>query len=165
MVIIPTRAAPHSQKSAPGPPRQMAEVTPATEPVPTVPASAVVMAWKGVISPGRASTLSGRWNTFPRVCFMAWGKCRNCIPPVRMVSQRPMPISRTRAGAPQTIRLTISLTAISSSMTHPPFVPLGFPTDKWLYKQKENQIKRSGSLLFLWSAEITSCSLQPASLP
>ena len=57
LVIMPARAAIHIQKTAPGPPMKMAPVTPAMLPVPTVAASAVVRAWRGVTSPSPASCL------------------------------------------------------------------------------------------------------------
>ena len=65
---MPIRAVIHSQNMVPGPPSVMAVVIPAMLPVPTVPASAVLMAWKGVISPSLASVLV---KTLPRVFFMA----------------------------------------------------------------------------------------------
>ena len=62
------RAVTHSQQMAPGPPRVTAVVIPAMLPVPTVPAKAVDMAWKGVISPLPALVL---WKILPMVFFMA----------------------------------------------------------------------------------------------
>ena len=50
-VAMPTRPVIHIQKSAPGPPAAMAVATPAMFPVPTVAASAVIRAWKWLISP------------------------------------------------------------------------------------------------------------------
>ncbi len=65
---MPSRADTHSQKIEPAPPRVTAVVMPAMLPVPTVAASAVVRAWKGVTSPSLASCLS---NILPMVFFMA----------------------------------------------------------------------------------------------
>ena len=48
LVHMPKKAETHIQNTAPGPPTKIAPVTPAMLPVPTVPASAVVTAWKGV---------------------------------------------------------------------------------------------------------------------
>ena len=47
LVHMPKKADTHIQNTAPGPPMKMAPVTPAMLPVPTVPARAVVTAWKG----------------------------------------------------------------------------------------------------------------------
>ena len=47
LVHIPKNADTHIQKTAPGPPANIAPVTPAMLPVPTVPARAVVTAWNG----------------------------------------------------------------------------------------------------------------------
>ena len=52
----------------PGPPKVTAVVIPAMLPVPTVPASAVLIAWKGVISPSFASPFL---KILPMVFFMA----------------------------------------------------------------------------------------------
>ena len=68
LVAMPIRAVIHSQNILPGPPRVRAVVTPAMLPVPTVPARAVLMAWKGVISPSLASPFL---KIFPAVFFMA----------------------------------------------------------------------------------------------
>ena len=48
---MPKKAVTHIQKIAAGPPRKIAKATPPMFPVPTVPDSAVVKAWKGVVSP------------------------------------------------------------------------------------------------------------------
>ena len=65
---IPRKAEHHIQNTAPGPPMARAPATPATLPVPTVPASAVHTAWKGLMAPSRESLLS---STLPRVQPMA----------------------------------------------------------------------------------------------
>ena len=51
LVVMPTNAVAHIQKSAAGPPRKMANATPPMLPVPTVPDSAVESACKWVVSP------------------------------------------------------------------------------------------------------------------
>mgnify|MGYP004713797299 CR=1 FL=1 len=54
-VEIPNAAAIHIQTSAPGPPSTMAVATPTILPVPIVPASAVIKAENGEISPSPLS--------------------------------------------------------------------------------------------------------------
>ena len=49
---MPTTPTIHIQKSAPGPPREIAMATPAMLPRPTVAESAVDNAWKWLIAPG-----------------------------------------------------------------------------------------------------------------
>ena len=51
LVAIPKKPVIHIQNNAPGPPTDIAPATPAILPVPTVPASAVISAWKCEISP------------------------------------------------------------------------------------------------------------------
>ena len=58
----------HIQNMAPGPPIAIAPATPAILPVPTVAASAVHTAWKGVIAPSDASRLR---KIRPRVVLIA----------------------------------------------------------------------------------------------
>ena len=48
--IIPKNAVTHIQKIAPAPPTDSAVATPAMLPIPTVPASDVAAAWKGLMS-------------------------------------------------------------------------------------------------------------------
>ena len=68
LVHMPKKADTHIQNTAPGPPMKMAPVTPAILPVPTVPARAVVTAWKGErLLPW---SLSDFWKREPTVCFM-----------------------------------------------------------------------------------------------
>ena len=67
LVHIPNRADTHIQKTAPGPPRAIAPVTPAMLPVPTVAARAVHTAWKGVTAPSPASFFS---KILPMVVFI-----------------------------------------------------------------------------------------------
>ena len=55
-VAIPTRPVIHIQKSAPGPPAAIAVATPTMLPVPTVAASAVMSAWKWVMSPSASGS-------------------------------------------------------------------------------------------------------------
>ena len=50
-VTMPTMAVTHIQNRAPGPPTEMAVATPTMLPVPMVPASAVIRAFQGEISP------------------------------------------------------------------------------------------------------------------
>ena len=65
---MPKNADTHIQKAAPGPPTKMAPVTPAMLPVPTVPARAVVTAWKGDrLLPWSLFDLR---NREPTVCFI-----------------------------------------------------------------------------------------------
>ena len=68
LVHMPSSAEHHIQNTAPGPPMAMAPATPAMLPVPTVAASAVHTAWKGVMAPSAASRLR---NIRPRVVRMA----------------------------------------------------------------------------------------------
>ncbi len=49
--MVANSASTHIQKIAPGPPIESAVATPAMLPIPTVLASAVLAAWKGVILP------------------------------------------------------------------------------------------------------------------
>ena len=70
LVIIPTRAMTHIQKTAPGPPTAMAAATPAMLPLPTVPASTVERAWKGFRVPSPvAEGLFSLPNSSPTVFF------------------------------------------------------------------------------------------------
>ena len=132
LVAIPIRAVTHSQNRAPGPPRVTAAVIPAMLPVPTVPASAVETAWKGVISPSSAFCLV---KILPRVFFIAWPKRRNCMPPMRMVIRMPVPISRTIITGPQTnpliALLTLTIKSICNSFS---FLP---PNPKPYHKNSE----------------------------
>ena len=69
LVHMPKKADTHIQNTAPGPPMKMAPVTPAILPVPTVPARAVVTAWKGDrLLPW--SLLPFRLNREPTVFFI-----------------------------------------------------------------------------------------------
>ena len=55
LVVMPTNAVAHIQNKAAGPPRKMANATPPTFPVPTVPDRAVESAWRWVVSPSASA--------------------------------------------------------------------------------------------------------------
>ena len=95
---MPKRPETHSQNSAPGPPMTIAVATPAMLPTPTVEASAVATAWNGVTLP----VPSPRENILPSTSWSANPRRRNCTKPVRIVSSRPVPMSSTIIGQPQT---------------------------------------------------------------
>jgi hypothetical protein len=71
----------------------MAWVVPTMLPVPTVADRAVVTACMGVTAPAPASCF---WNILPTVFFMAWPKCRNWTPPLRMVRNSPPRMAQGR---------------------------------------------------------------------
>ena len=113
LVHMPSSAEHHIQNTAPGPPMAMAPATPAMLPVPTVPASAVHTAWKGVMAPSEASFLR---NMRPMVVLMVYGNLRICKKPVRTLSSKPTPMMHTMAGTPQIKLLTAVLTAVIVSI-------------------------------------------------
>ncbi len=71
----------------------MAWVVPTMLPVPTVADRAVVTACMGVTAPSPASCFR---NILPTVFFMAWPKCTNCTPPLRMVRNSPPAMAQGR---------------------------------------------------------------------
>ena len=109
---MPSRALIHIQNTAPGPPMAMAPATPAMLPVPTVAASAVHTAWKGVMAPSCAVFF---WNMRPSVDRMARGNLRICKNRVRRLRYSPTPRMHTMAGTPHTKSLTAWLTDVMKS--------------------------------------------------
>ena len=80
-VPIPSSPETISQNSAPGPPIVIAVETPAMFPTPTVEASAVATAWKGVTVPSAFVFV----KTLPSTSRSAFASQRNCTPRVRRV--------------------------------------------------------------------------------
>ena len=78
---MPKTAVTHIQKMAPGPPTRMAVATPPMFPFPTVEASAVESAWKGVISPSP----SWSWDMPRTTRLIPPTNPRTWTKPVRMV--------------------------------------------------------------------------------
>ena len=114
---MPNSADIHIQNTAPGPPRAIAPATPAMFPVPTVAASAVVMACKGVTSPGfaalrPASAPSDRRSISP--------KRRTCTKRVRTLNSTPAAMSKSSIGQPQTTPLSQAFIRRSPSIPRPP---------------------------------------------
>ena len=94
-VAIPTKAAIHIQKTAPGPPAWIAVATPTILPVPTVAAKAVHKALKLSISPSPLFSAV-------KISFKACGNLKNWINCNRIVSIKPVPIKSTNKGGPHT---------------------------------------------------------------
>ena len=69
-VIMPSSADTHIQKIAPGPPAVIAVATPTMLPVPMVPASAVVSAWKGETAPSAMPLPAPPVNRVPILVFI-----------------------------------------------------------------------------------------------
>ncbi len=114
---MPSSAETHIQNTAPGPPMAIAPATPAMLPVPTVAASAVHTAWKGVMAPLEASP---RLKMRPMVSRMDVPNLRIWMQRVRSVRYRPTPMIRIMAGTPQTKLFTALLTLVmKSSMVNP----------------------------------------------
>ena len=102
---MPKKADTHIQNTAPGPPMKMAPVTPAMLPVPTVPARAVVTAWKGDRLLPWSCTSFFR-NREPTVFFIMYPNQRTWTQPVRNVRYTPVPTSRASMMGPHTKPLT-----------------------------------------------------------
>ena len=110
---MPNSAVIHIQKSAPGPPIEMAAATPTMLPVPTVAASAVDMAANEEMSPFSPLVRERRPN--PRL--MALVNRRSWMPRRRMVMKTPVPKSRGRSShGPQIRSRTVSKLLCRDSM-------------------------------------------------
>ena len=96
MVAIPTKAATHIQKSAPGPPILMAMATPEIFPNPTVEAMADINACLEVISPG--ANLS---SYFPFNSSIACPILVSGTKPEWIKKKVPPPKSKIKIGGPQ----------------------------------------------------------------
>ena len=99
-VAIPIKPDSHIQTMAPGPPRTTAVATPTMFPVPTVAASAVMSAWKWVMSPRcffcSAFAFGMNASLKPNPSRVTWMK------PSRMVKKIPVPINKISKCGPQT---------------------------------------------------------------
>ena len=117
LVAIPNTAVIHIQKAAPGPPMAIAVATPAILPLPTVAESAVIRAWKGLMSP--SPPLSGlAFPTAPESTIReAFPKFRSCTKPVRTVRRRPVPKRRITIGAPHSQSETPCVSATKFSIS------------------------------------------------
>ena len=99
LVIIPTRADTHIQNTAPGPPRVMAEATPAMLPTPTVLPRAVAMAWKGLTPPAGRSPRPRRLPQVSRQMVRHRRRGKNRL---LTVSHPPRPSTSARVPGPHT---------------------------------------------------------------
>ena len=108
LVAMPRKPDTHIQKTAPGPPRQIAPATPMIFPVPTVAARAVHRACRGVTAFSASLGADRICQAFPK--SVSWGN------PARTVRSSPVPRSSTIIGGPQ----MISRKSKSPSVTTPP---------------------------------------------
>ena len=102
LVAMPKKAASHIQKSAPGPPMQIAVATPTILPVPMVAERAVQSAPKLVTSPSPSDSF---WN----IKRNALGRCKTCTKPLRRVSKIPVAKIKTINGQSQTQPSTMEM--------------------------------------------------------
>ena len=88
---MPKKAMSHIQKMAPGPPTRIAPQAPTMLPVPTWAATAVASAWNELMPPACFLPLSEKPPNMRRTPSP---KQRTCTKRVRMLKNRPAPMSR-----------------------------------------------------------------------
>ena len=133
---MPKNAAIHIQKTAPGPPRQMAAETPAILPVPIVAARAVHRAWNCDTLPFSFLLWLYLSKNPPTDFFHQWRTCVIWKHLVTIVSSIPVPIRRNSPILTHTKELTASLISVSFSINVPIKMLPGFILfEKTIYKK------------------------------
>ena len=120
---MPKKAATHIQKTAPGPPKQMAAETPAMLPVPIVAARAVQRAWNWETLPFSFLLWLFLSNTPPPVFFHQCLKCVIWKNFVTNVIKIPVPMRRKRPILTHTKEFTASLMLVRFSRNCSMVVP------------------------------------------